>query len=221
MEVNARKLQAPPLALHAGNREQVLQKKEKPLHIAMDGLQRGGCHFRILCGAVLERFDIAVDDGEGRAEFVRNIGHEIPAGRFQCPDGCDILKHQQHSLRKLVGIPRHGGDVNVEMPLLDRTRRRGEFKNQRQVLLATVREGRCDRLLDFMSSEDLKHGSSHMGFRGWEERFEGFIDERDPFFAVGDYDAFFHAGEDAAQAESALHHLLVELAEALGDFSDV
>ena len=221
VEVHARKFQAPPFALHAGNREQVLQKQEKPLHIAMDGLQRGDCHFRILDGAILQRFDIAVDDGQGRAEFVRNIGHEIPASRFQCPDGGHILKHQQHSLRKLVGIPRHGGDVNVEMPLLDRTRRRGEFKNQRQVLLATVREGRCDRLFDFMSSEDLKHGAPHMGFGSGEELLEGFIDERDPFFPVGDHDAFFHAGEDASQAESTFHHLLVKLAEPLGNFPDV
>ena len=152
---------------------------------------------------------------------MRNICHEIPAGCLECADGCDILKHQQHGLRELVGIPRHGRDVDVEVPLLDGSGCRGEFKNQREILLAAVREGRCDRLFDLMPSEDLEHRSSHMGFRGWEERLEGFIDERDPFFAVGDHYSLLHAGEDAAQAESALHHLLVELAEALGDFSDV
>lgn len=60
-----------------------------------------------------------------------------------------------------------------------------------------------------------------MRFGGGEESLERLVDEGDSFVAARDDDPLLHPRENAAQAQPALHRLLIQRAEPLGDFADV
>ena len=85
------------------------------------------------------------------------------------------------------------------MPLNNRPRLLGEFKDQGEVLLASIGERCRDGLLDFMAAEDLKHGAPDMGFGCREEGLEGLVDKGYSFVTAGDHYALFHARENASQ----------------------
>ena len=83
--------------------------------------------------------------------------------------------------------------MDIEVPLNDWPRLLGEFKDQGEVLLASIGERCRDRLFDFMAAEDLEHRAPDMRFGCREEGLERLVDESDAFIATRNDDALFHA----------------------------
>ena len=67
----------------ARQREQVLGHTDEVLGLVPNAARKGQRDVGILEGAGLQRVDQQLDRGEGRAQLVRDVGHEVAARRFQ------------------------------------------------------------------------------------------------------------------------------------------
>ena len=96
-----------------GNREQILDEQIEPLRVALDDFEKALGDFGIVARAVEQRFDVAFDERERRAQFVADVGDEFLAGAFQLLEPGQVVKNEDGAFAFAGGVG-DGGGVDLQ-----------------------------------------------------------------------------------------------------------
>ena len=77
--------------------EQILDDRFEPIGLPRDDLEKAAAVGRVFGGAVQERLHKALDRRDRRLEFVRHVGHKIPADVFQPLQVGDVVEHDDRA----------------------------------------------------------------------------------------------------------------------------
>ena len=97
-------IQFDPAGFQRGNGEQILDEQVEPLGVALDDFQETLGDFGIVARAVEQRFDVALDERERRAQFVADVGDEFLARAFELLEPRQIVEDQDRAFAFAGGI---------------------------------------------------------------------------------------------------------------------
>ena len=97
-QFNRLQVQFDPSGLQRGNREQILDEQIQPLRVAFDDFEKALGDFGIVARAVEQRFHVALDERERRAQFVADVGDKFLARAFELLEPRQIVKDQNRPL---------------------------------------------------------------------------------------------------------------------------
>ena len=197
---------------HARDGQKILQQEGEATDIPVDRFQGFFSHGGIFQSAFAESFHIAVDDGQRRAEFMRDIRDELPPHGLQSANGCDFLKNDQSRPGSGFFFSGERGDMDEEC---------SRIESNLKIPRPPRGHGGFHGLLDFMAAQHLQHCSVHRVFDVWKKLHQRLVANRHALGAVHDEDSLAHAGKNAPQAEALVGNLAVELLELTRDFPDV
>lgn len=160
--------------------------------------------------SILQGFNKALDDGEGRAQFVTDIGDEFLAEFLVLKGLGDVVGDDDQALGLAFGGGgREGAERDIEMA-------RGERAHGNELALGTgddVAGGLDDLIVADNLPEVLADG---LGGFETEEFSGGFVDQKNALHLVGGDDAFGHGGEDGEEFGFVLVALFEEVREGFG-----
>ena len=82
--------------------QQILDEPLHPLRVARDDLEEPAA--LVLVGVALrQRFDVAANRGQRRAQLVRDVGDEVAADLIGAPQVGDVVQHEDDAVRDRAG----------------------------------------------------------------------------------------------------------------------
>ena len=102
-------IQFHPAGFQRGNGEQILDEQIQPLRVALDDFEKALGDFGIVARAVEQRFDVALDERERRAQFVADVGDEFLARAFELLEPRQIVKDENGAFAFAGGVGDDGG----------------------------------------------------------------------------------------------------------------
>ena len=142
---------------------------------------------------VEQRLDVALDDGEGRAQLVADIGHEFLPQILQPLEPGEVVEHENGTaMAALFFADRHAVDLQEtlmevgqhELPLHD------------AVLLLQL----LDQLVGLVDADGLHDGLALWIVGQLEQPAEGRVGKLDDAFLVRDQHTLGHVGEQVGHA---------------------
>ena len=149
-----------------------------------------------------QRFDVAANRRERRAQLVRHVGDEVAADLVGAPKLGDVVQHEDGAVRAAAGGRRRAGH--------DRARRIAR-RRQLQRVGRPPGERRRHQFGDRRMADRLDVVASERQLVELQHPLRGLVDELQPSLRIDDDDAFDHAGEDRFHAR-AVARLLGQLA---------
>ena len=187
-EIHLAQVESGAAGLEGGQREDVLDQVGQPVGVVLDFLEEpvGGCRGVRL--GVEQRLDVALDDGEWRAQLVADVGHELLPHILKALEPGEVVKHKDGApVAALFFAERHA--VNLQEALVE--------AGQRELLLhdAGFPPQAPDQLVGLMDANGLHDGSA-----GWivgqpEQPAEGRVGKLDEPVRAGEQHALRHVGE--------------------------
>ena len=196
------------------NDEQVVGEMFKSFAVAEHDTEGVLGHDSVFQPSLEQCLEIAVDDGERRAQFVRDIGDKLAADALQAFDFRDVV-HDNDGAR-LAAVEKQWGNAEFEdaqvASLLDRD-------------LAASGPSLAQRLFHQLLDIEVAEGF-HDGFSGRrtgkaEDFFQPRVAEADLQLGVHDEHALGDAAEDGIETETLAGRGAVEIAHARGDGFEV
>jgi len=185
-----RHLQGLPLALEAGQFQQLLGHLGQGVHLGFHALEEVPCGGRIADGAVAQRLDEGLQGGDRRAQFVGGVGDKVAPQPHDAAQVAEILQDDHAADAGGVGH-RRGDDVQVQ-PAAE------EFDGGGLLALRLAAQG--PEVGDLVMADDLHEGAPDGVRRADAEQAGGRrIDQ--PHFAGGrgDDDAIGHVRQDGGE----------------------
>jgi hypothetical protein len=196
------------LQLDVGEFQQVVEQAAQPLRVAMDDLQEFLGVLPICEAAIQQGLGIALNGGERRTQFVRDVQDELHAHLFQALELCDVPESQDRALHDPLSVPHGHGSPRQNSP----TR-----VDQRDLGAAStlLMDGHLEKIVHLMASEDLQGSQTQCRISLETEKLLGRrVHQRDVPARVQDQEAIDHALHDCPGA-------LAFLLQALQDAFDV
>ena len=195
MQCERVQVQVHPPGFQRGNGEQILDEQVEPFGVALDDFQETLGDFGIVARAVEERFNVAFDERERRAEFMADVGDEVFARAFELLEPREIVEDEDRAFAFAGGIGDDGGVDPQPAP--------AQFR-QLQFVVKNLSLGldAVNEISKLMQSQGFHDGlAAQLGLDA-EKIFEGAVGEINPAFAVEQQQSFQHGIEQ---------HLLLRL----------
>jgi hypothetical protein len=91
---NGLKVQRDLARFEARNREQVFDQIVQPVRMPLDRLQKAARGLGIILRAVEQRFDVAFDQRQRRAQFMADVRDEFAARVLELPNAREIVEDE-------------------------------------------------------------------------------------------------------------------------------
>ncbi|EAU64887.1 hypothetical protein STIAU_5392 [Stigmatella aurantiaca DW4/3-1] len=178
-----------------GQLQQVLDELGEALGLAVDDLHHLGGHGGVLQGPGLKCLRIAADGGDGGAQLVGDVGHEVLAHIFQPAQFGDVIE-DGGAARQVPAERRHpDGEREGEEPL------QGQLQARGGAFPAGARHRVVEGLVPNEGQRTLAHDGPSARL---EHHPEGVVVPDDGAFGIGDPDAFDHAVQHGGEGASLL-----------------
>ena len=188
--------------------EQVLHEGVEPVRVALhrfeDALRFLAGHVRV----VRERLQVTAKNGQRRAEFVGNIGHEILPDDLQLLDAGDVVEDDHRPAHLvLFGADRHHADVEM-------TRgkpRRGAFQDHLLLARLAPPNRLVDDHLDPGFAQRFQHRAAQRALLQVKEIEQLVVHQPHHVPLIDHHHAFHHVGQKNVQVEVLLPLLALQL----------
>ena len=198
--VGARRL---AVRLQAGQKQQVLHQTGHAARLLGHGLHGAPPDGRQLLALVLQRLQVARDHGEGRAQLVGDVGHEVAPDLLETRQLRDVPGEQQ----TLVGAVADQTDGEEHVPVL----RRGKLDRSRLPLA-------LQEILEQGVAHQVRHTLPQvLGHLQAEQPTGRGVEPLDPVFTVQDDRGVRECRHRLAQALEGIGELALALARPLVD----
>ena len=188
-EFDGLELEFQAAAFEGGNGEEVLDEEVQAMGVALDDFEEALGDFGVVAGAVEEGFDVAFDEGERGAEFVRDVGDEFLALALELFEAGEVAEDEDGAFAFAGGVGDDGG-VDLKPAFLEI----GQLDFVVEDLGLGL--GAAGEVIEFMEAEGFHDGFAAEFGLDVEQVFEGAVDEVDFVGAVEEEQALEHGVEE-------------------------
>ena len=167
--------------------DQPLHPRRLPVNDAQKSLPR-----LFIVGVVNQRFGVALDGGQRRAQFVRDVGDEVAADLIRVLQVGDVVQHKHRA----AALGHHRGNAPDQRAIAVQRQR------QLDAFGGPARHGARDLLDDGRMTDGFDVGTAAGLALELQQVARSFVHELQPPLAVDDQHAFDHAGEDGLHARA-------------------
>ena len=181
-------VQLHPPGFQRGNGQQILDEQIQPLRVALDDFEEAVGDLGIIARAVEQRFHVALDERERRAQFVADVGDEFLARALQLLEPRQIVEDQNGAFALAGGVGDDGG-VDLQPALV-------QFR-QLELVIENLPFGldALDEFVKFVQAQRFHDGfAAQLGLDA-EQVFEGAVGEVNFPVAIQQQQAFEHGIE--------------------------
>src|SRR4051812_46893719 len=143
---------------------------------------------RIVLRAFEQGLDKALDERQGRAQFMADIGHEFAAGIFQLFKASEVVKDEDRTMMRALGV-NDSRSIDLQPTVFET--RQFEFETADRALLLES----LDQVSEQLQPKSLEDGLAADICVERKQKFQRIVDQDDAIRRVEDEDPFRHAVE--------------------------
>src|ERR1043166_2343333 len=178
-----------PSAFQARDGQQIFNQIGETVSVLLDGVQKAGRQRRVVLCALEKRFDKTLNQRKRRAQFMADVGEKFLARVLQLSQARQIVKHENRSLLRPMGV-KHRGRADLDPSLVHA--RQLDFRTAYRTLAPeALGDGG-----QFLQAKGLENRLAPHIIRKPAEPLQGLIDQLDAARAVQNEHALGHAVEE-------------------------